>query len=171
MSTKASTRSIKRYLWHAIAVVIGVAVVVAFAYFVLPQITSVSYNASVATATTTAPTVPELNIADYDARLLALAHVATSSPWYYAFLQGTTTVMLPGATTTTYVKPELWPASAALPNDGRAILPFSRIVAYYGNFYSTGMGVLGQYPEAQVLQMLASTSAQWAAADPSTPVV
>ena len=52
-----------------------------------------------------------------------------------------------------------------------ALLPFNRIVAYYGNFYSTGMGVLGQYPPAVMLAMLASTTALWQAADPSTPVI
>jgi hypothetical protein len=30
-------------------------------------------------------------------------------------------------------------------------LPFNRIVSYYGNFYSKYMGVLGQYPEDEML--------------------
>ncbi len=67
----------------------------------------------------------------------------------------------------------LWPvpiAKAPYPDAG-AILPFHRIVAYYGNFYSKQMGVLGAYPEDQVLQMLSSTTASWEAADPSTPTV
>src|SRR5487761_2160336 len=33
------------------------------------------------------------------------------------------------------------------------------------------MGVLGEYPEPQVLAMLASTTKEWQAADPSTPVI
>jgi hypothetical protein len=33
------------------------------------------------------------------------------------------------------------------------------------------MGVLGEYPTAQLLAMLASTTAKWEAADPTTPVV
>jgi hypothetical protein len=33
------------------------------------------------------------------------------------------------------------------------------------------MGVLGQYPEDEMMARLASTTAQWAAADPETPVV
>src|SRR5688500_8350026 len=37
-----------------------------------------------------------------------------------------------------------WPVKASYPARG-ALLPFNRIVAYYGNFYSTGMGVLGEY--------------------------
>ena len=39
----------------------------------------------------------------------------------------------------------LWPVKTVYPNYG-ALLPFNRIVAYYGNFYSTKMGVLGEYP-------------------------
>jgi hypothetical protein len=102
--------------------------------------------------------LPQLNKAEYDARLLKLAHVSATST-------------APTATSTATSTPKrLWPVSASYPNAG-AILPFKRIIAYYGNFYSTNMGVLGQYPEAQVVQMLASTSARWAAADPETPVL
>jgi hypothetical protein len=52
-----------------------------------------------------------------------------------------------------------------------AILPHRRVVAYYGNPHSKKMGVLGEYPEQQMLSMLDSTVAMWRAADPSTPVV
>lgn len=52
-----------------------------------------------------------------------------------------------------------------------AILPGSRIVAYYGNPHSKKMGVLGEYPEQQMLSMLDTTVAMWRKADPSTPVV
>ena len=51
------------------------------------------------------------------------------------------------------------------------MLPFKRIVAYYGNFYSTHMGVLGEYAPDKMLRMLASEARAWAAADPSTPVI
>lgn len=66
--------------------------------------------------------------------------------------------------------PPLWPVRAPYPDAG-AVLPFKRIVAYYGNFYSSRMGVLGEYPPDKVLSMLASTVKAWAEADPSTPVV
>jgi hypothetical protein len=105
--------------------------------------------------------LPEFNRADYDARLLALAHVSSST--LAAATVGTTTKV---ASTT----PRLWPVKTVYPNAG-AILPFKRIVAYYGNFYSKGMGILGEYPEDQVLSMLASTTELWAAADPTTPVI
>lgn len=100
--------------------------------------------------------LPELDKADYDARLLALAHVSTST--------------LASATTSATSTPRLWPVDAVYPDAG-AILPFKRIVAYYGNFYSKQMGVLGEYPADQMLAMLASTTAMWTAADPSTPAV
>jgi len=108
--------------------------------------------------------LPKLDKADYAARLFALAHVSTStlavSP--EAALESTTT-----SATSTW---RLWPVRTVYP-DARAVLPFKRIVAYYGNYYSTQMGVLGEYPVEQMLAMLASTTAQWAAADPTTPVV
>jgi len=64
----------------------------------------------------------------------------------------------------------LWPVQTVYPNAG-AILPFKRIVAYYGNLYSTKMGVLGQYPEAEMLAKLDTEVKKWETADPSTPVV
>jgi hypothetical protein len=64
----------------------------------------------------------------------------------------------------------LWPVHAVYPDAG-ALLPFKRIVAYYGNFYSPRMGILGEYPPDKMVSMLESTAAAWAKADPSTPVV
>ncbi len=116
-------------------------------------------STSTTTSSSISSTTPVLDVAAYNKKLLALANyktplmVSTSSP------QATSTV-----------PHRLWPAKAVLPLPG-ALLPFNRIVAYYGNFYSTGMGILGEYPEAQVLQMLASTTARWQAADPTTPVI
>ncbi len=62
-----------------------------------------------------------------------------------------------------------WPTEPA--GLSGAILPHSRIVAYYGNPHSKKMGVLGEYPEQQMLSMLDSTVAIWRKADPSTPVI
>jgi hypothetical protein len=67
-------------------------------------------------------------------------------------------------------KPHLWPVNTVTPNAG-ALLPFNRIVAYYGNFYSKKMGVLGQYPPDEMLTMLNGEVAKWKAADPQTPVI
>ena len=62
-----------------------------------------------------------------------------------------------------------WPAGPpALPG---ALLPQNRIIAYYGNPHSKKMGVLGEYPEQQMLGMLDKTVALWKAADPKTPII
>jgi glycosyltransferase involved in cell wall biosynthesis len=62
-----------------------------------------------------------------------------------------------------------WPKGPA-PAAG-ALLPGKRIIAYYGNPHSKKMGVIGEYPEQQMLGMLDRTVAQWKAADPQTPIV
>ncbi len=67
-------------------------------------------------------------------------------------------------------KPNLWPVKTVYPNAG-ALLPFNRIVAYYGNLYSTKMGILGQYPEDIMIPKLKEEVKKWKDADPSTPVV
>lgn len=65
----------------------------------------------------------------------------------------------------------LWPiANQPYPKDG-AILPFKRIVAYYGNLYSKKMGILGELPPADMWKKLKSELAAWEKADPTTPVV
>jgi len=106
--------------------------------------------------------LPELDKADYNARMLALAHVSSTTE-----IMSTATTSASVISTTT---PSLWPVPTAYPN-ADAILPFQRIVAYYGNFYSKGMGVLGEYPTDQVLAQLASTTLMWTTADPHTPAV
>lgn len=63
-----------------------------------------------------------------------------------------------------------WPVKTAYPNYG-ALLPFNRIVAYYGNLYSRGMGVLGEYPENVMLDKLSGEVNKWQTADPNTPVI
>jgi len=125
--------------------------------------------------------LPTLDTADYNARMLALAHFSTatgtiiydsaaSAAAAAAAASSTTPFPYANASTSVAVSGRPWPVSTAYPEVG-AVLPFKRIVAYYGNFYSKGMGVLGEYPEDQLLAMLASTTAKWAAADPTTPVV
>ena len=66
-------------------------------------------------------------------------------------------------------KEATWPKGPA-PLPG-ALLPKNRIIAYYGNPHSKKMGVIGEYPEPQMLAMWDRTVAQWKAADPKTPVI
>ena len=52
-----------------------------------------------------------------------------------------------------------------------AILPFYRVIAYYGNLYSTRMGILGELPKPQMFAKLKGELEAWRKADPSTPVM
>ncbi len=74
------------------------------------------------------------------------------------------------ANTSTTTEADLWPVKTVYPNAG-ALLPFNRIVAYYGNLYSKYMGVLGQYPEEEMLRRLGEEVKKWDTADPQTPVI
>ena len=62
-----------------------------------------------------------------------------------------------------------WPVKAPYPVAG-AILPFKRVVAFYGNLYSTRMGILGELPKPQMFAKLKEEVAKWEKADPQTPV-
>ena len=64
----------------------------------------------------------------------------------------------------------LWPVHTPYPDAG-ALLPFKRVVAYYGNFYSPRMGILGEYPPDKVVALLKAQAADYAKADPTTPVI
>lgn len=117
----------------------------------------------------------KLDTEEYNKRLVALAHIRYASTTPDAARAAATTtprLLLRTATASTSVSVDglRWPHSTVYPSGG-AILPFNRIVAYYGNFYSQQMGVLGEYPRDVVLAKLAETSAAWATADPGTPVI
>jgi hypothetical protein len=107
----------------------------------------------------------------YNSKLLSIANVPprTITTIVTSTISGTTTIQR-SKVVKTVPGTSAWPVKTVLPDAG-ALLPFNRIVAYYGNFYSTQMGVLGEYPPDQMMAMLASTTATWRAADPSTPVI
>ncbi len=63
-----------------------------------------------------------------------------------------------------------WPVKAAYPLAG-AILPFNRVVAFYGNLYSTKMGVLGEYPRQIMLAKLKEEVKKWQAADTTVKAI
>lgn len=63
-----------------------------------------------------------------------------------------------------------WPVkNAPYPLPG-AILPFKRVVAYYGNLYAKKMGILGELPPNEMLAKLKGEVKAWQKADPQTPV-
>ena len=114
-----------------------------------PQVKS----AEIPAPTPTPTPAPQLDVVAYDKKLLEIANNPVAS-----------------TTTPTSTLSNLWPVKTVYPNYG-AVLPFNRIVAYYGNLYSKGMGVLGEYPEDVMLDKLSVEVAKWQAADPNTPVI
>lgn len=132
-----------------------------------------------------APVWPgSIDSADYDKRLLSLVNYKPPVPTLT--LSTTTnasgTVIKTYATTTPPVRLRYssttnvtidgkhWPKAQVYPNAG-AVLPFKRIVAYYGNFYSRYMGILGELDPNDMLAHFAKAIAQWEAVDPNTPVL
>lgn len=120
-----------------------------------------TYVTSAQEGSTTGQVIKEapkiLDVALYDQKMKQLANnpivaVSTSSA------------------TSTPPKKTLWPVKTVYPNYG-ALLPFNRIVAYYGNYYSKQMGVLGEYEEDVMLEKLRAEVKKWELADPSTPVI
>jgi hypothetical protein len=161
MARKIKHDAVERRTGIIIASVFAV-VAVGSVLWVLSLSNIIQYTAladSDAATSTRVVTLPQLDRAAYDKKMLQLAN------------NGTTTISSASSTaTSTVAKKQLWPVKAPYPLAG-AILPFHRIVAYYGNFYSKGMGVLGQYPEDVMIAKLQAEVAKWNAADPSTPVM
>ena len=116
------------------------------------------------------PDLPPLDTVLYDKKINELANNPSPKPPTTKIIKDPKT----GEETTITVEPNPivypWPVKTIYPNAG-AILPFSRIIAYYGNLFSTKMGALGEYPEEEMLQRLDVEVKKWEIADPSTPVV
>jgi hypothetical protein len=103
----------------------------------------------------TKPPRPKLDMAAYDRAVLRNANLPPD---------------LAKSATSSAVTHKPWPVQAPYPLGG-ALLPFNRIVAYYGNYLSTQMGVLGEYEHDTMIAKLRATVKEWEAADPATPVI
>lgn len=88
-------------------------------------------------------TYPPTDKAKYDELLKFNAHTDTSGRWP--------------------VKNQPYPV-------GGAILPFKRVVSFYGNLYSKKMGILGELPPNEMIAKLKGEVKAWEKADPKTPV-
>jgi len=64
-----------------------------------------------------------------------------------------------------------WPVKKAPYPLAGAILPYNRIIAFYGNLYSKRMGILGELPKEAMLKKLHYEAARWQAADPSIKTI
>ena len=108
-----------------------------------PSATNAEGRDSSGQVTEKPPQIPLLDTADYDRRMLQLANGDTTGRW---------------------------PPKAAYPLPG-AILPFNRIVAFYGNLFSKRMGILGEIPKEDMLAKLETEVDKWRRADSTTPVI
>jgi hypothetical protein len=118
--------------------------VIGFTPLFAVQYSRADYEASAATSTKTIIPLPKpvLNTSDYDHRVLMNANYSSTTA------------------TSTRLK---WPVKTVYPN-AEPLLPYHRIIAYYGNFYSTKMGVLGEYSKPVMLQKLHAELDKWNAA-------
>lgn len=66
--------------------------------------------------------------------------------------------------------PKPWQVFSIYPQKG-ALLPFYRIVAMYGNFYSKHMGILGRISEEELLALFRQELDTWNQADTLTPAL
>ncbi|MFA7302725.1 MAG: hypothetical protein WC030_03180 [Candidatus Paceibacterota bacterium] len=137
---------------------IGVALVAVVYLLFFSNISALEYRSEAADLIRKFAPLPSLDTTDYDRRLLVLSHVPLS------------TTTSPSAQVASSTKGRLWPVKTAYPKIG-AILPFKRIVAYYGNFYSNRMGILGEYPDDELVVKLNAEKQRWEAADPTTSVL
>lgn len=85
-----------------------------------------------------------IDTADYNKRMLALANNDTTGRWP--------------------VKNTPYPLAGA-------ILPYNRIIAFYGNLYSKRMGILGELPKDEMLQKLKTETNNWQAADSTVKAI
>ncbi|MCG2780682.1 MAG: hypothetical protein L6264_07015 [Weeksellaceae bacterium] len=85
----------------------------------------------------------DIDTADFNKRILALSNSDTSGRW---------------------------PVKAPYPLPG-ALLPYHRIVAFYGNLYSTRMGILGELPRKEMLAKLEGEITQWKAVDSTVETI
>jgi hypothetical protein len=106
-------------------------------------VTGTEKSDTVKTDTTEKKTTLTIDTVDYNKRMVALSNNDTTGRW---------------------------PVKAPYPLPG-ALLPYNRIIAYYGNLYSTRMGILGELPRKEMLEKLQGEVAKWQAADSSVKAI
>ncbi|MCB9805885.1 hypothetical protein H6775_01855 [Candidatus Nomurabacteria bacterium] len=167
-------------------------IIISLSFYAIPNIFATGYQLTDSMVTTMDNVIGEkvdnflwpaqLDKEEYDRRLLQLVNYVKPKPIEIASTtaDGTpiTITQQPDESkfpqynkdTNVTLSGKIWPPANPYPN-GDAILPFSRILAYYGNFYSKNMGILGEYEEDEVIRRLMAEKTKWEAADPNTPVI
>lgn len=161
-----------KFLPHILVAVFICIVGIVVIYFIdTSHLFMQEYHATSATTHRVHIIPPSLNKTLYNKTMLAMANNPVPKPVGTSTATSTPQpILVSSATSSVSILHKLWPTSAVYPQYG-ALLPFNRIVAYYGNFYSTKMGVLGAYPPEEMLSMLMNEVTKWQLADPTTPVI
>lgn len=107
----------------------------------------------------------------YDLKMIQLALGVQELPTITTVATSSDGILATTTTKVTSTSDGLWPVTDAPYPKAGALLPFNRIIAYYGNFYSTRMGALGEYPADEMIARLEAEVSRWEKADPYTPVV
>jgi hypothetical protein len=147
-SANPNRKSYSIYLFISLAVLLA-AVIIIGGYRIVFSSETASAKETATVATTETKPAPEVkapvvsDVEDYNSKM---AHI----------VNGDTTGR--------------WPVKKDLPVAG-SILPFKRIVAFYGNLYSKQMGILGELPPAEMLAKLQQEVAAWQKADSVLEVV
>jgi hypothetical protein len=168
-TTKRTLKALKKFFSLTSTISISFAVIsciliysVSYSHIFAVKYAKSETSAEILAGTTTPQNLPQIpfDVGLFDAKLRELAHVSIS-----------TATASSTALSTVKVPTKLWPVKfTSYPHQG-ALLPFNRIVAFYGNFYSKGMGVLGEYPEDIMIAKLKAEVKVWESADPKTPVI
>ncbi|MDB5187695.1 MAG: hypothetical protein JWO50_215 [Candidatus Kaiserbacteria bacterium] len=175
-----------RNIFGTLLVTFALIVVALFFIWYFTRTPSLQFDRHVLAATSSSSTTANMPLSldkiAYDKKMFQLANYApvrTTASSSTTKGMGTSTSIVnympllsqDAAFTATSTNPkQIWPPKTMYPNYG-AILPSHRVIAYYGNFYSKGMGVLGEYSEDIVLAKLQKEIAAWNKADPTTPVL
>ena len=153
--------------------------IISYVYY--PSVVRYLADASVSTSTSAThrekdKQPPSLDRGAYRDKMYKLADYDDSATTTITTNRGGTTATSTHMSTSTVLTPteqryrKRWPVTPLKYPKAGAILPFHRVVAFYGNFYSTQMGILGKYKPEKVLKRLRKQVAKWEAADPDTPV-
>lgn len=163
-----------RYFWFVIVLIISIF----FLFFIAPTtVGNISYEKGEKVkeeqnvlgkilGEDSTPILPVLDTVAYDKKMV---EIANNPPQPAPIVKKVTN---PDGTITEQVtqptpRIDKWPVKTVYPNVG-AILPFNRIIAYYGNLYSKKMGALGEFEESIMLAKLQNEVAKWNKADPET---
>lgn len=145
-----------------------IVLVASFIFFIIPEIAETDvFTINISKEKEVEEVVlPPLDTEDYDRRMENLANNPPPLPPKTTTDENGNVIVIE-----TSLPDYLWPAKDLPYPNREAILPFHRVIAYYGNLYSRKMGVLGEYDEPEMFSRLQAEVDKWNLVDPETPAI